>query len=77
MTVGRDYLLNKPSPPSASKLFLDQQIVPLVVNAAGALEVALDRASVRTGIRPAAIVAGSLGLLSLAAVYLLRRRDTD
>jgi hypothetical protein len=77
MTVGRDYLLNKPSPPSAPKLFLDHQIVPRVVNAAGAVEVALDRASVRTGIRPAAIVAGGVGLLSLTAFYFLRGRDAD
>ena len=52
MTIGRDYLLRKPAKPSRPQLVLDAQIVPLAVNVAGSLEVALDRASVRTGVRP-------------------------
>ena len=47
MIIGRDYLLKKPAGPSAPKLFLDTQVVPLAANIAGTLEVALDRASVR------------------------------
>ena len=44
VVIGRDYLLKKPGRPSAPKLFLDTQVVPLAVNIAGGLEVALDRA---------------------------------
>jgi hypothetical protein len=74
VTVGRDYMLKKPGGPSAPKLFLDTQVVPLAVNLAGRLEVALDRASARTGVRPSVILAGVTGALSLALLRLMRRR---
>ncbi|ACB25718.1 hypothetical protein SR39_18980 [Methylobacterium radiotolerans] len=74
MAVGRDYLLRKPSGPSNPKLFLDTQVVPLAVNIAGSLEVALDRAAARTGVRPALILAGATGLIGLGLVRLLTRR---
>jgi hypothetical protein len=77
MIIGRDYLLKKPPGPLAPKLFLDTKIVPLAVNTAGGLEVALDRASVRTGIRPAVILAGITGIVSLALFRLLRNRGTE
>ena len=72
--IGRDYLLKKPSTPSPPKLFFDTQVVPLAVNAAGGLEVALDRASVRTGLRPAVIVAGLMSLMSFGLFRWLRHR---
>ena len=72
--IGRDYLLKKPSRPSAPKLFLDTQLVPLAVNAAGGVEVALDRASARTGLRPAVIVAGVMSLVSFGLFRWLRHR---
>ena len=73
MVVGRDYMLKKPAGPSAPKLFLDTQVVPRAVNLAGGLEVALDRASARTGIRPMLILAGAAGAASLMLFQLLRR----
>lgn len=76
MIIGRDYLLKKPSGPSAPKLFLDTRVVPLAVNLAGGLEVALDRASARTGVRPAVILAGVTGVLSFVLFRLLRNRGT-
>lgn len=76
MIVGRDYLLHKPPGPSAPKLFLDTAIIPLAVNAAGGLETALERASVRLGVRPAVILAGVTGALSFGLFALLRRRST-
>ncbi|MEE7450721.1 hypothetical protein MRF4_24570 [Methylobacterium radiotolerans] len=75
MAVGRDYLLKKPSGPSGPKLFLDTQVVPLAANIAGSLEVALDRAAARTGVRPALILAGATGLIGLGLIRLLTRRD--
>ena len=74
MTVGRDYMLKKPAGPSAPKLFLDTQLVPLAVNLAGGVEVAVDRLAVRTGVRPSVVVAGFAGLLSFVLFRLLRRR---
>ena len=74
MIIGRDYLLKKPAGPSVPKLFLDTRVVPLAVNMAGGLEVALDRASARTGVRPAMILAGIMSLMSLVLFGLLRNR---
>lgn len=75
MLIDRDYLLKEPSGPSAPKLFLDTRILPLAVNALGRVEVALSSASARTGIRPAVILAGVAGVLSIALVQLLTRRN--
>ena len=74
MAVGRDYLLKKPRRPSAPKVFVDTQIVPLAVNVAGGLEVAVDRTAGRLGVRPAAVLAGAIGLAALSCVVLLRGR---
>ena len=74
MTVKRDYLLKTPAGPSAPKLFLDRRVIPLAVNLLGEVEVALERVSVRTGVRPAVILAGTAGLLSLTLFQLLRGR---
>jgi len=72
MTVGRDYMLHKGSGPAAPKFFLDTQVVPRLVDAAGGAEVALDRAARATGVRPSLLLAGAAGALSLAAVGALR-----
>jgi hypothetical protein len=76
LIIGRDYLLKKPSGPSAPKLFLDTQVVPLAANLAGAVEVALDRAAARTGVRPAVILAGATGLIGLGLFRLLTHRTS-
>jgi hypothetical protein len=74
MTVGRDYMLKKGPGPSVPKQYLDTKVVPLAVNAAGSLEVALDRASVRLGLRPAVVLAGAVGLVSFAVLGLILDR---
>ncbi|TXM67235.1 hypothetical protein FV229_10670 [Methylobacterium sp. WL120] len=76
MVIGRDYTLEKPSRPSAPKFFLDTKVVPLAVNMTGGMEVALSRASARTGVRPSVILAGAGGLACLAVALLLRSRRT-
>ena len=73
MTVGRHYLLRKPVGPSAPKLFFDTRIVPLATNIAGSLELLLDRAARRTGVRPVLILAGGAGFASFVLYRLLRR----
>lgn len=72
MTVGRDYMLHKGDGPSTPKFFLDTQVVPRLVDAAGAAEVTLDRAARATGVRPSLLLAGAAGTLSLAAVGAMR-----
>ncbi len=74
MIIGRNYLLKKPPSPSAPKFFLDTQVVPFAVNLAGEVEVMLDRAARRSGVRPAVIVAGVTGLASYGLFHLLRSR---
>jgi hypothetical protein len=76
VVIGRDYLLKKPHGPSAPKLFLDTRVIPAAVNIAGGLEVALDRAAVRTGIRPAVILLGMAGLLSFALLRFCQGRPS-
>ena len=72
--VDRDYLLKKPSGPSAPKLFLDTRIVPAGVNTLGSAEVALARVAAQTGLRPALILAGTAGILVCALLHLAGRR---
>ncbi|MFC6789080.1 hypothetical protein ACFQE0_05210 [Methylobacterium komagatae] len=64
--------MKKPSAPSKPKQFFDVQVVPMAVNAAGSLEVALDQAARRLGLRPSTLVAGSAALLSLAVLCAVR-----
>jgi len=73
MLIGRDYLLKKSGRPSSLKLFLDTQVVPLAANIAGGLEVTVDRAARRMGVRPAVILAGAAGLASISLLALARR----
>lgn len=74
MLVDRDYILEKPRGPSVPKKFFDQRVVPLAVDASGALEVALVRAADRSGVRPYIILSVSLAALTLSALAVLRRK---
>ena len=67
--VGRDYLLHKPKPPSHTRVVIDQHLVPLAANGAGALERALERLATGTRHAPIAVisVAVLLGLFFGAA----------
>jgi hypothetical protein len=73
MTVGRDYMLEKPPGPSLPKWFIDTRIIPIGVNIAGSLEVALDRAAARTGLRPSVILVGAVGLACVGLAGAMRR----
>ncbi|PVE57791.1 hypothetical protein DC429_09920 [Arthrobacter sp. TPD3018] len=72
MTVGRDYMLKKTIGPSTPKYVFDTKVVPGLVNLAGGVEVALDRAAVRLGQRPAVLVAGAGGAVALLMAGLWR-----
>ena len=77
MLVDREYLLKKPAGPSAPKLFLDTQVVPLGVNVLGRAEVLLSRASARTGLRPMVILAGAAGVLTVALFRIVAKSRTS
>ncbi|WP_298089563.1 hypothetical protein [uncultured Sphingomonas sp.] len=72
MTVGRDYMLRKGDGPSSPKFFLDTQLVPRLVDAAGSAEVTLDRAARAAGVRPSLLLAGAAGTLAMATTATLR-----
>lgn len=74
MAVGKDYMLEKPPGPSASKRFFDQRVVPVAVNAASRLEFALDDAARSTGLRPSVILSASVTALALVGWLLVRNR---
>lgn len=75
--VDRDYLLKKPSGPSAPKLFLDTQVVPAGVNTLGSVEVALNRVAARTGVRPALILTAGAGAIVYGLFRLFAGRSGE
>lgn len=74
MVVSRHYLLAKPSGPSRLKVFLDQRVIPFAIDMAGGCEVAVQRVSQRTGVRPAVLVGGAAGICLYLMSLLLRWR---
>jgi hypothetical protein len=74
MVVTRDYMLKQRSGPSAPKLFLDTKVVPAAVNMLGGAEVALNRASARTGLNGRVILGGVAVLGSAGLCWLLARQ---
>ena len=72
--IDRDYLLKKGGGPSAPKLFLDQRVIPLAIDAAGAVEGALERVAVRVRRMPVAALIAALGSGTLITLLALPRR---
>ena len=72
--VSRAYLLEKPGGPSKPKLFLDQTVVPLLINAAGAVEGVLELVAVRTRKLPIRTLGTALGIGTLTALLTVSRR---
>jgi hypothetical protein len=60
--VSKAYLLEKPAAPSAGKLFLDQHLIPLMIDAAGAVEQELERVAGIARAAPLASLAAALGV---------------
>ena len=65
--VDRDYLLSEPPPPSALKVRWDQQGIPALIDAAGALEGRLEEVAAAVRRAPVACVLVAAGLGFLAA----------
>ncbi len=73
--VGKDYLLEKPPGPTAPVRFVHQQVMPVMIDIAGAGEVALQRLSNRLAVKPAAILGGLAGAGAIFILAALRRRQ--
>lgn len=72
--VDKAYLLEKPPGPSSPKLFLDQWVIPLAIDVLGAGEVAVERVSQRTGVRPLVVIGAVAGTCLLFAALAFSRR---
>lgn len=73
MTVEPNYMLEKPSGPSRSKLFLDQTVVPALANAAGAVEGGMERAVIVARRNPVLAVGLATGLGLVVSRWRARR----
>ena len=69
-----DYLTHKPGGPSSPKRVLDQQIIPVLIDAAGGLEAIIERWSTRVRHAPAQSLGIALGASALISFLLSRRR---
>ncbi len=72
--VDRDYMLKKGAGPSAPKLFLDQTVIPVAIDAAGAVEGVLEQVAVRVRRTPVAALAAALGTGTLVTLLAVPRR---
>ncbi len=72
--VNRAYLLEKPSGPSASKIFFDQQVIPVFIDAAGSVEGMLERMAMSVRRRPIEALGAALGIGTLATLLTVPAR---
>jgi hypothetical protein len=69
-----DYLTQKPAAPTAPKRFLDQRVIPGLIDVAGSVEAALEHWTVRVRRSPGASMGVVLGIGALLSLLLARRR---
>jgi len=60
--VDRDYLIEKPPGPGPLKQYLDLTVLPLLIDAAGAVEAVAERAAVQVRQRPIVGIGVAFGL---------------
>lgn len=73
--VDKAYMLDKPPGPGPAKRYLDQVLLPVAIDLAGSGEVAIQRLSERSGIRPAVILGGLAGGAILLVALAVTRPD--
>ena len=73
--VDKRYLLERPAPPGRGKLYLDQTIIPALIDLAGACEVGLEHVAQRAKRAPMAglVFALASGWLLAALIRASRR----
>ena len=72
--VDKSYLLAKPPAPSGLKVFLDQRALPVAIDAAGSVELGLDRTKIAVRENPAMAMVLALGFGWVLALLLAGRR---
>ncbi len=72
--VSRAYLLHKPPRPSALTLFVNQRIMPLLIDSAASVEALVESAAVRTRQRPGMPLAVAFCAGALLSALLPRSR---
>ena len=74
--VSQAYMLEKSPPPSALEWFIDEQVVPAMIQAAGAIEGVLEVVAQRTRQQPATALslAAGFGVLLFVITWRPRRR---
>jgi hypothetical protein len=72
--ISRNYLLKRPSPPSAVKVMVDQSVIPAMIDAAAAVEMQFERIAVVARRAPLIGVAVAFGAGLLASRIVRRWR---
>ena len=72
--IDRSYMLDQPPPPSAFKQFLDLTLIPIAIDATGAVENLVERIAVLGRQRPIAAVGVAFGLGCGLAYSVVPRR---
>jgi hypothetical protein len=72
--VGSSYPRRRPDPPSAVKLFFDQRIMPMAIDAAASLDMGIARAGKNLQRNPAIGFGLALGMGVLLALVVRPRR---
>ncbi len=68
------YLLEQLPPPTKLKVFVDQRVFPMAINAAANVEMLLERAAVGARERPVRALGLAVGAGFLISMMLTRRR---
>jgi hypothetical protein len=71
--ITRNYVLHKPPPPGPWKVYLDQDVMPKVINAVTSVELGVERVAIEARKRPVAALGAALGLGYMLGVALRRR----
>ncbi len=72
--VDKSYMLDQPPPPSAFKQFVDLTLIPIAIDATGAVESFIEQAAVQGRQRPITAVGVAFGLGCGLAYTLVPRR---
>lgn len=74
--VSQSYVLEKPPPPSAAKVFFDQRVMPVAIDAAGAVEARVERLAGHARRQPIVAVSVAIGVGVLLSMLMGRARGS-
>lgn len=73
--VSQGYMVDKPSGPPPVKVWFDQKVIPMIINAAGDVEGLLEQVAVGARKAPVASLAAALGIGTLVMLCVVPRRS--